>query len=380
LSFLNPAADAARAAALRVPARDSLAFHRGLEGYAATPLLDVPSLAGELGLERLWVKDESARFGLPSFKPLGASWAIACELSRRAGGGGGGGGSDGGGLPPRPAPHADLRAAFAAVSPRLLVAPTDGNHGRAVARFAARWGFGAHVLVPAGTARARIEAIEGEGARVTVVPGSYDEAVEAAAALEGEAIVISDTAWAGYERVPERVIGGYSTMLWEISDELAARGEPPPDAVAVQIGVGALAAAVVAHVRHWDGGGPGPGRALLLGVEPADAACALASVRAGRPTLVPGPHRSVMAGLNCGLPAAIAFDALRLGVDAYVTVEDGDARAARADLERAGIASGESGAAGLAGLRRALAEPLPGGTRRPRPRSALVLNTEAPTA
>jgi diaminopropionate ammonia-lyase len=379
LSYLNPAADAARAAALRAPARDSLAFHRGLEGYAATPLLDVPSLAGELGLERLWVKDESARFGLPSFKPLGASWAIACELSRRADGGGGGGGG-GGGLPPRPAPDAELRAAFAAVSLRLLVAPTDGNHGRAVARFAARWGFDAHVLVPAGTARARTEAIEGEGARVTVVPGSYDEAVKAAAALEGEAIVISDTAWAGYARVPERVIGGYSTMLWEISDELAARGEPPPDAVAVQIGVGALAAAVVAHVRHWDGGGPDPGRALLLGVEPADAACALASVRAGRPTLVPGPHRSVMAGLNCGLPAAIAFDALRLGVDAYLTVEDGDARAARADLERAGIASGESGAAGLAGLRRALAEPLPGGTRRPRPRSALVLNTEAPTA
>jgi diaminopropionate ammonia-lyase len=308
------------------------------------------------------VKDESERFGLPSFKPLGASWATARELAQRAG------------IEAVAAGDESLRAAFSSVEPHMLVAPTDGNHGRAVARFAARWGFGAHIFVPAGTAAARIEAIESEGARVTVVDGSYDETVETAAALESEGIVISDTAWEGYARVPRWVIDGYSTMLWEISDELAARGEPAPDAVVVQIGVGALAAAVVAHVRNW----PGP-PALLAGVEPADAACALESVRAGRLTLVPGPHRSVMAGLNCGLPAAVAFDALRLGFDEYVTVGDDDARSARADLERAGLASGESGAAGLAGLRLVLAE-RERDLARDRPRRVLVLNTEAPTA
>lgn len=359
MHFLNATADPVRAAALRTPTRESLDFHRGLDGYAPTPLVEAPALAAQLGLERLWVKDESERFGLPSFKPLGASWAIAQELARRAG-------LD---SPPRPAPDADLSAAFASVEPRVLVAPTDGNHGRAVARFASRWGFAAHILMPAGTAPARIAAVEGEGARVTVVQGTYDETVETAAAMEGEAIVISDTAWEGYARVPEWVIGGYSTMLWEITDELASRGMPLPDVFAVQIGVGALAAAVVAHVRRWEGVST-----RLVGVEPGDAACALESVRAGRPTLVPGPHRSVMAGLNCGLPAAIAFEALRLGFDEYVTVADHDALAARADLERAGLASGESGAAGLAGLRRAL-----GGTGGGAAGSALVINTEAPT-
>ena len=40
------------------------AFHRRLPGYAATPLAQAPGLAAELGLGRLFVKDESARFDL----------------------------------------------------------------------------------------------------------------------------------------------------------------------------------------------------------------------------------------------------------------------------------------------------------------------------
>src|SRR6516162_1029553 len=52
------------------------AFHASLPGYAPTPLTEVPALAGELGVARVFVKDESARLGLPAFKVLGASWAI----------------------------------------------------------------------------------------------------------------------------------------------------------------------------------------------------------------------------------------------------------------------------------------------------------------
>src|SRR5215472_2816424 len=52
------------------------AFHASLPGYAPTPLTEVPALAGELGVARVFVKDESSRLGLPAFKVLGASWAI----------------------------------------------------------------------------------------------------------------------------------------------------------------------------------------------------------------------------------------------------------------------------------------------------------------
>ena len=56
------------------------AFHQTLPGYAPTPLVDLPSLAAELGVGRMLVKDESARLGLRAFKVLGASWACSRVL------------------------------------------------------------------------------------------------------------------------------------------------------------------------------------------------------------------------------------------------------------------------------------------------------------
>jgi diaminopropionate ammonia-lyase len=101
---------------------------------------------------------------------------------------------------------------------------------------------------PRGTAQARIDGIASEGARVEIVDGTYDDAVARSAQDASErCLVISDTSWPGYEEVPGWVMEGYSTILWEIDDELARRGSAAPDLVAVQFGVGALAAAVVAH-------------------------------------------------------------------------------------------------------------------------------------
>ena len=130
-----------------------------------------------------------------------------------------------------------------------------------------------------------------------VVEGTYDEAVERSAAEEGESgLVVSDTSWSGYERIPSWVIEGYSTMLWEIDDELERRKEAAPDLVVVQIGVGAFAAAVTRHFRspHTSR------RPKLLGVEPSDAACLLRSVEEGRIVSVPGPHHSSWPALTAG--------------------------------------------------------------------------------
>src|SRR5215210_2953714 len=113
------------------------------------------------------------------------------------------------------------------------------------------------------------------------------------------ALVISDMSWPGYERIPSWVIEGYSTMLWEIDDELQRRSEAGPDLVVVQVGVGAFAAAVVRHFRDP----AAPRHPKLIGVEPANADCLLASIAAGRIVSVAGPHDSIMAGLNCGRPS-----------------------------------------------------------------------------
>src|SRR5215203_5744908 len=334
-TLVNP--DAREVLGGPAPDRAPLAFHGRLPDYEETPLVDAPGIAEALGVGKVWVKDESARLGLPAFKVLGASWAVYKALEERL---------------PRGAfgdweTVEELKEKLEPLRPLDLVAATDGNHGRALARVAGLLGLGARIFVPEEMVAARREAIAEEEAEVVVVTGTYDEAVERSYEEAGErSLVVSDMSWPGYERIPAWVIEGYSTMLWEIDDELERRGEVGPDLVVVQVGVGAFAAAVTRHFR-------GPQRSRhpkLLGVEPASAACLLESVAAGRIVSVPGPHDSIMAGLNCGRPSLVAWPTVSRGIDVLVAVDDGPAREAVRLMAASGIVSGETGAAGLGGL------------------------------
>ena len=319
-----------------IPDRAPLDFHRQLPGYHATPLIEAPEVAESLGAGRVWVKNEAERLGLPAFKVLGASWATYRALLDKLG------------IEPDAGLSLDeLRERLEPALPLKLAAATDGNHGRAVARMARLLGLDAQIFVPSDMVAARRSAIAGEGATVTVIEGTYDEAVARSAAEASEhCLVIADTAWPGYEDVPRWVIDGYSTILWEVDDELERLGEPGADIVAMQIGVGAFASAVTRHYRS-PSADPRP---VLAGVEPLDAACALESIEAGEIVNVPGPHRSIMAGLNCGSPSPVAWPVLRGGIDLFLAVDDEWARRAMRLLARSGVVAGESGAAGLAGL------------------------------
>jgi diaminopropionate ammonia-lyase len=302
------------------------------------------------------VKDESRRFGLNAFKVLGASYAIHRFLEADQG------------------------------RHHTFATATDGNHGRAVAWAARRLGHDAVVFVPANTVAARIEAIRGEGARVVVVDGTYDDTVRraAAAAEQHGWQVISDTAYPGYTQIPRWIMEGYSTLFAEAMQKLESASSPPPDAVFLQAGVGGLACAgAVVFARRGL-------RPALVSVEPTDADCLLAS--AGSPdgaiTLARGKQDSIMAGLNCGTPSLLAWPVIRAFFDAYLAVDDELAREAMRRLAagKSGdprIVSGESGAAGLAGLLALCREP---GLRAARaslglgPRSrVLLVSTEGDT-
>jgi diaminopropionate ammonia-lyase len=254
-----------------------------------------------MGVRRVLLKVETERFGLPAFKILGASWAAERLLADRD------------------------------VEGMTLVTATDGNHGRAVARVARMRGLAAHILVPAGTAQARIDGIAGEGAHVEVVDGSYDEAVAKAAGMADDThMVVSDTSWPGYEDVPRWVVEGYETIFREADEQL---GGELPDAALIPIGVGSLA---VAAARHWPGEAP-----RLVGLEPETAACALESIRAGEPVTVPGPHESIMAGLNAGTVSQLAWPVLRDRYDAFCAIDDSWAEDGMRRLAAIGVQAGE---------------------------------------
>src|SRR5665811_249026 len=304
----------------------SLAYHQSWSDYMPTPLRLAPKTAEALGVGAVWVKDESNRFGMPSFKILGASWATHITLCRHYD------------LDVTDVPGPDaLRERIAGAEPVELVAATDGNHGRAVARMARMLGFTCHILVPADMVASRIAALREEGAMVTVVPGGYDDAVAASAALEDAThLVISDTSWPGYMDVPAWVIDGYSTLTHEIHAQIAEEGSGLPTVVAAQIGVGAFAAAMVRGFA---------GVARIVGVEPTRADCVTSAVEAGEIVRIADPQDSIMAGLNCGSGSPIAWPDVSRGIEVFVTVEDSDAQGAMRHLGTDGIIYGESGAA-----------------------------------
>ena len=94
-------------------------YHESLPGYQPTPLVSLTALADRLQLGRIWVKDESQRFGLNAFKVLGASYAFARHLS---------------GGQPGPLRFSDVQSRVGRDT--LLVTATDGNHGYGVAYIA----------------------------------------------------------------------------------------------------------------------------------------------------------------------------------------------------------------------------------------------------
>jgi len=138
--------------------------------------------------------------------------------------------------------------------------------------------------------------------------------------------------------VPRTVIEGYGTIFEELDEQLPVA----PQVVAVPMGVGALTAAVVKHYAST---------ATIIAIEPLSAACGLRSAEAGHPVEVPGPHDSIMAGLNCGTVSQLAWPTVARGVDLFVAVSDAAAEQAMRDLATIGVVAGETGAAALAGLR-----------------------------
>ena len=318
-----------------------LHFHQKLPNYAVTPLIPLPTVASELGLGKVFVKDESQRFGLPSFKILGASWSIYCVLAEKCGLG--------------LTSTLDEVGKVAKEKGIALVTCTEGNWGRAVSRMARYLGIPATVYVPRYMDDVTWNKIAGEGATVKRVNGEYDDAIEVAVeACEGEGmLLVMDTSWPGFEQSSRWVVEGYSTMLAEVDEQLASYGSGPATLAIASVGVGSWAQAVAQHYKSKEPAG------MVATVEPMTAACLKASLEAGQDTAVKTGD-TIMCGMNCGTVSSIAWPVLCAGVDASVVVSEVEAHEAvtyisAVDVRVQSISSlsvGPCGAAPLAALRK----------------------------
>jgi diaminopropionate ammonia-lyase len=271
---------------------------------------------------RLLAKDESTRLGLGAFKGLGASWAVRIAVADHHG-----------------------------RDPLTVIAATDGNHGRAVARFARLLGHRADIYIPVGVHPTAAQNITDEGADLIRIDGRYDDAVAAArlAARAPGTVLVQDTAWAGYEHIPAAIIEAYDTLFHELDNQLDDIGTHALDLVLVPTGVGSLLQAAITHYRS-DAGRPGT---AVVSVEPEAAACVQASLATGTPVTI-DTGTTIMSGLNCGTPSSTAWPFIENGLDAATTVSDTQAIAAAHTLAEHRVDAGPCGAATLAALEHTL--------------------------
>lgn len=318
-------------------------FHSSIKGYEITPLVSLSNLASKLGIKGIYVKDESYRFNLNAFKSLGGLYAIfkiVCKELK---------------LNDETTTFEDLQEEKIKeqLKDMVFITATDGNHGKGVAYAAHKLGCKSVVLMPKGTVDVRAEAIRNIGnSDVTITDLNYDDAVRKAAKLASENnwYLVQDTAWNGYEDIPNFITQGYTTMANEAYDQLQEYGIEKPTHLFLQAGVGSMAGGVLGYFANKYKGNP----PLTTIVEPKNVACIYKSAlfNDSKPHGVTGDLHTIMAGLNCGEPNTATYPILRDFASYYAACDDYvTARGMRLMASPLGndkkIISGESGAVGL---------------------------------
>jgi threonine synthase len=153
-------------------------------GEGLTPMHDLPALARELGIARVWVKDEGLN-PTASFKARGMSAAVTRARGLKVPG---------------------------------LVVPTAGNAGAALTAYAAAAGIPVRVYAPATTPKPILDTIVTLGADLQLVPGHIGDAGKQARAFAGESGYFDVSTL----REPYR-IEGKKTMGIELAEQLGWR-------------------------------------------------------------------------------------------------------------------------------------------------------------
>jgi len=316
-------------------------FHESFPQYSKTPLASLDQMAGYLGLDSIYVKDESYRFGLNAFKVLGGSFSMARYIAKETG-------KKVEDLPYNVLTSEALKKEFGQAT---FFTATDGNHGRGVAWAANKLGQKAVVFMPKGSTKTRLQNILDENAQATIEEANDENWAGRPAAAAKETphgVVVQDTAWDGYEEIPSWIMQGYGTMAMEADEQLSEDGCGRPTHVFIQAGVGSLAGAVQGYFANRYPENP----PKVIVVEAESAACLYkgAAKKDGSIQIVDGDMPTIMAGLACGEPNTLSWDILKNHVDTFTACPDWVARKGMRMLSAPlkgdpQVISGESGAA-----------------------------------
>lgn len=151
---------------------------------------------------------------------------------------------------------------------RGLITASAGNHAQGVALVASKLNISAIIVMPKTSPAIKIKAVENLGAEVVLNGNIYDDAKEHAlrlAELKNKVYVPA------YDH--PMIIAGQATVAVEILEQHPTQ----PDIIFVPVGGGGLIAGMVAYLREV------APAIKIIGVEPREAACMHAALKAGKP-------------------------------------------------------------------------------------------------
>jgi threonine dehydratase len=220
---------------------------------------------------------------------------------------------------------------------RGVVAASAGNHAQGVALAATRLGVDAKIVMPRTTPTIKVEAVRRFGGHAILEGDGYDEAATLAERIreeEGRVLVPP------YDDLD--VIAGQGT----IGLEILRQADGPVDAIFVPVGGGGLIAGIATVMKALSP------ETRVIGVEPEDAACLAAALRAGHRVDV-GPVGLFADGVAVRMVGERPFELVWGVVDEVVTVGIDEICAAIRDVfdDTRSIAE-PAGALAVAGLKR----------------------------
>jgi threonine synthase len=283
-------------------------------GEGLTPLVESPVLARQVGVSRLWIKDEG-RNPTASFKARGMSAAVT-------------------------------RAR--ALGARGLVVPTAGNAGAAVAAYGAAAGLPVRVYAPATTPPTILMIVRALGADLQLVDGHIGDAGRLARAYAAE------SGWTDVStlREPYR-LEGMKTMGYELFEQLGRL----PSAIAYPTGGGEGTIGIwkaLQEMRAWGWTADGVGAPRMIVAQAAGCAPIVRAYAAGAHAAEPWPDPTTYAsGLRVPGPLGdrLLLRTLRESRGAAVAVDDRVTREAAAALAGAtGIDAAPEGGCALAAV------------------------------
>ena len=256
------------------------------KGYSPTPLIKLDKLSKELGLNKIFYKDESKRFDLKSFKALGGAYAVE-KVSKG---------------------NKDIVVATA----------TAGNHGRSVAWGAKRLGLKCKIFISEFVSDARGQAMADLGADVIKVKGNYEKSLIECIkqSTNNNWQIVQDVAWKDYMIVPKYTMAGYTVMMKEIVDQ---NNKNKISHIILQAGVGGMAGAMVAGIARYLDNIP-----TTITVEPDSAACVMESIKTGKIEKIDIKRESLMGGMSCGEVSLVPWEILRNSVKYCISLPDDD--------------------------------------------------------